>query len=231
MQVENFKFEKDKDVNKVTSQNNESNGLKITSLKLPFSEVFILVLKVYLSSMVIGIIIMAIMFFILSILGVTILGELGGIFEQSYSENKSNKRISHKIRSYKPSRVNLRELKRTRVKKSNIKKKSSSYKRLNRIKKNNKESVSVVLYPKNISTELLKLSKKGYELYLKKRYTGIFKGGHYTDPDPEAKGSEFWSNGKDAIIKRITSKGYTKIKFKVSGKRLIYSSRIKQGKY
>jgi hypothetical protein len=62
---------------------------------------------------------------------------------------------------------------------------------------------------------------KGYELYKKNEIMSSYNGGHYTDPNPEKRGYEFWSNGKIAKFDRDSNGHYETI-LKINNKNLIY---------
>ena len=65
----------------------------------------------------------------------------------------------------------------------------------------------------------------GWELYKQKEFSGSRAGGHFTDPDPETRGNEFWSDGVYAKFDRDNNSHGETI-FVIDGDNLIYAGCI-----
>jgi len=47
----------------------------------------------------------------------------------------------------------------------------------------------------DLPSDVWKLAQEGWKLYKAGNFKNAWNGGHYTDPDPNIRGSAFWSNG------------------------------------
>ena len=62
----------------------------------------------------------------------------------------------------------------------------------------------------------------GWELYKQEKFAGSLAGGHFTDPDPETRGKEFWSDGVYAKFDRDNNSHGETIFF-IDGEKLVYA--------
>lgn len=71
----------------------------------------------------------------------------------------------------------------------------------------------------------------GWQLYEDKKFAGAFNNGHYTDPDPNTKVKDFWSDGLIAKVDRDNNGHFESI-FVVTEKQLVYAGSIgRDGKF
>jgi hypothetical protein len=66
---------------------------------------------------------------------------------------------------------------------------------------------------------------KGWQLYEVEKFAGSFSNGHYTDPDPNTKVKDFWSDGLIAKLDRDNN-GHFETIFVVAEKQLVYAGSI-----
>jgi hypothetical protein len=65
----------------------------------------------------------------------------------------------------------------------------------------------------------------GWQLYEDKKFAGSFDNGRYTDPDPNTKVKDFWSDGLIAKLDRDNN-GHFETIFVVADKELVYAGSI-----
>jgi hypothetical protein len=65
----------------------------------------------------------------------------------------------------------------------------------------------------------------GWQLYEDEKFAGSFHNGHYTDPDPNTKVKDFWSDGLIAKLDRDNN-GHFETFFVVAEKQLVYTGSI-----
>lgn len=53
-----------------------------------------------------------------------------------------------------------------------------------------------------LTKTVLSLAKQGWELYQQGQFIASHNDGHYTDPNPETRVRDFWSNGRYATLDR-----------------------------
>ena len=62
----------------------------------------------------------------------------------------------------------------------------------------------------------------GWELYLKEEYSGSVADGHFTDPEPDSPGNEFWSDGVYAKFDRDNN-SHGETVFVIKDGKLVYA--------
>lgn len=72
-----------------------------------------------------------------------------------------------------------------------------------------------------LTVSVVKTALAGWQLYNKEQVAGQFQDGYYTDPNPQTKGKDFWSNGRYATLDREGT-GHFETVFAVRGKELVY---------
>ena len=66
---------------------------------------------------------------------------------------------------------------------------------------------------------------QGWQLYEDEKFAGSFRNGRYTDPDPNTKVKDFWSDGRIAKLDR-DSNGHFETVFVVVDNQLVYAGSI-----
>ena len=77
----------------------------------------------------------------------------------------------------------------------------------------------------NLTPAVMKLAEDGFKLYLAGSFFGEYNGGHYTDPRPEERVQEFWSEGVWCKIDRDNN-GHNETIFLIKKDRLNYAGSI-----
>lgn len=86
--------------------------------------------------------------------------------------------------------------------------------------------------PDQTDKQAIELANKGWGLYQKKEFANDWKGGHYTDPVPDERGYEFWSDEVIAKFDRQSDGHHESIFFVNNKSKLEYVGRISgKGKF
>ena len=76
-----------------------------------------------------------------------------------------------------------------------------------------------------LTVAVVETALKGWELHQEKQFAATFDGGHYTDPHPDHRVREFWSDGHYAKVDRDHN-GHFETIFVIDGDKLVYVGSI-----
>ena len=68
-------------------------------------------------------------------------------------------------------------------------------------------------------------ANQGWQLYRAQEFAGAFGSGHYTDPDPQTRVKDFWSDGRTAKLDRDDN-GHHETVFTIKDNELLYVGSI-----